>query len=72
MDFGGVLGGFWEAKIHDFRTSFDVFSMQNLECNLRAQTIEKIKQNERKMSAKSRGTHRREWQTTAGGTLKSF
>ena len=27
MDFGRVLGGVWEAKIIDFRTFFDVFSM---------------------------------------------
>mgnify|MGYP001337741063 CR=1 FL=1 len=27
MDFGRVLGGGWEAKILDFRTFFDVFSM---------------------------------------------
>ena len=27
MDFGTVLGGFWEAKIVDFRIFFDVFSM---------------------------------------------
>ena len=27
--FGRVLGGFWEAKILDFRTFFDVFSMIN-------------------------------------------
>ena len=26
MDFGRVLGGFWEAKILDFRTFCDVFS----------------------------------------------
>ena len=24
MDFGWILGGFWEAKIHDFRNFFDV------------------------------------------------
>ena len=27
MDFERVLGGFWEAKILDFRTFFDVFSI---------------------------------------------
>ena len=27
MGLGGVLGGVWEAKILDFRTFFDVFSM---------------------------------------------
>ena len=26
MDFGRVLGRFWESKILDFRTFFDVFS----------------------------------------------
>ena len=26
MDFEWVLGGFWEAKIHDFRIFFIVFS----------------------------------------------
>ena len=40
-DFGGVLEGFWEAKRVDFRTFFDVFSMQNLDCNLEGQKIEK-------------------------------
>ena len=35
--FGRVLGGFWEAKILDFRTFFAVFSMQNFECNLEGQ-----------------------------------
>ena len=34
MDFGWVSGGFWEAKIDDFRTFFIIFSMQNLECKL--------------------------------------
>ena len=28
IDFGRVWGGFWEAKIIDFRTFFDVFSKQ--------------------------------------------
>ena len=41
MDFGRVLGGVWEAKTLDFRTFFDVFSMQNLDCNLEGQKIEK-------------------------------
>ena len=41
FDFGRVLGGFWEAKILDFRTFFAVFSMQNFECNLEGQKIEK-------------------------------
>ena len=33
-DFGKVLGGVWEPKTIDFRTLFDVFSMQNFDCNL--------------------------------------
>ena len=41
MDFGWVLGGFWEAKILDFRTFFFIFSMQSLKCNLEGQKIEK-------------------------------
>ena len=41
MDFGRVLGGFWEAEILDFRTFFVIFSMQNFECNLEGQKIEK-------------------------------
>ena len=41
IDFGWILGGFWEAKIIDFRTFFIIFSMQNLECNLEGQKIEK-------------------------------
>ena len=41
LDFKGVWGGFWETKNIDFRTFFDVFSMQNLECNLEEQKIEK-------------------------------
>ena len=40
-DFGRVWGGFWEAEILDFRTFFDIFSLQNLECNLEGQKIEK-------------------------------
>ena len=36
-----VLEGVWEAKILDFRTFFNVFSMQSLECNLVRQKIEK-------------------------------
>ena len=36
-DFGKIL----EAKILDFRIFFDVFSMQNLECKLEGQQIEK-------------------------------
>ena len=39
--FGRVLGGVWEAKILDFRFFFVIFSMQNLECNLEGQKIEK-------------------------------
>ena len=41
MGFGEVLGGFWEAKILDFRTFFVMFSMLNFECNLERQKIEK-------------------------------
>ena len=41
MDFGRVWGVFWEAKIFDFRIFFLIFSMQNLECNLEGQKIEK-------------------------------
>ena len=45
MDFGSVLGVFWEGfekpKILDFRIFFDVFSMESLECNLEGQNIEK-------------------------------
>ena len=33
-DFGRVLGGVWGTKILDFRSLFDVFSMQNFDCNL--------------------------------------
>ena len=35
------MGGFWEAKILDFRTFFVIFSMQNLECNSEGQKIKK-------------------------------
>ena len=45
-DFGRVLGAFWEAKILDFLTFFVIFSMQNLECNLEGQKIEKNSQQE--------------------------
>ena len=41
IDFGRILGGFWEGKILDFRTFFVIFSMQNLACNLEGQKIEK-------------------------------
>ena len=45
IDFGRVLGGFWEgfweAKIIDFRTFFAIFSMPNFDCNLEGQKIEK-------------------------------
>ena len=41
MVFGRVLGGVWKAKILDFRTFVDVFSMQNFDCNLEGQKIEK-------------------------------
>ena len=36
-----VLEGFWEAKILDFCTFFDVFSMQNLDRNLEGQKSKK-------------------------------
>ena len=36
-----IWGPFWEAKIDDFRTFFDVFSKKNLECKLGRQKIEK-------------------------------
>ena len=39
MDFGRVWGGFWEAKIINFRTFFDVFSKQNLKHVLEVQKI---------------------------------
>ena len=35
------MGGAWEAQTIDFHTFFDVFSMQNLDCNLEGQKIEK-------------------------------
>ena len=35
------MGGVWEPKTIDFRTLFDVFSMQNFDCNLEGQKIEK-------------------------------
>ena len=42
MFFGtSILDGFWETKILDFHTFFIIFSMQNLECNLEGQNIEK-------------------------------
>ena len=41
VDFGWIWGGFWEAKILDFRTFFVIFSMQILECKLEGQNIEK-------------------------------
>ena len=34
IDFGWVLGRFWEAKIIDFRTFVIICSMQTLECKL--------------------------------------
>ena len=43
MDFGRVLGGFWEAKIDDFRTFFDVFSKSFLK---RVSEDEKMHQDE--------------------------
>ena len=35
------MGRFGEAQILDFLIFFDIFSMQNLECNLEGQKIEK-------------------------------
>ena len=35
------MGGVWEAKTIDFHAFFDVFSTQNLDCNLERQKIEK-------------------------------
>ena len=46
MDFGRVLERFGEAKILDFRNLLDVFSYQNLECNLEGQKFEKNCQQE--------------------------
>ena len=41
MDFGKVLGGFWEAQILDFRIFFDVFSKHFSNNFLEGQKIEK-------------------------------
>ena len=41
MDFGRVLGRFWEAKILDFRAFFDVFSKHLFDDFLEGQKIEK-------------------------------
>ena len=41
MDFGRVLGGVWEAKILDFRTFFDVFSMSFFKRASEGEKIEK-------------------------------
>ena len=41
MDFGRVLGGFWEVKNLDFRIFFDVVSMLKLEGVLRTQKLRK-------------------------------
>ena len=41
MDFGRVLGEFWEAKILDFRIFFDVFSKHFSNIILEGQKIEK-------------------------------
>ena len=43
LDFDRILGRVWEAKIIDFRTFFDVFSMSFFK---RASEGEKIDQNE--------------------------
>ena len=60
MDFGRVLGGFWEAKILDFRTFFDVFSMSFFE---RGSEGEKIGQDEptRRRMNKFGGGFRHPW-----------
>ena len=39
--FGRILGEFGEVKILDFRCFFVIVSMQNFECNLEGQKIEK-------------------------------
>ena len=41
MDFGKVLGRFWEAKILDFRTLFDDFSKQIWKSVAEGQMIDK-------------------------------
>ena len=53
------MGGVWEAKTIDFRTFFDVFSMQNLDCNLEGQKIEKKKATKSHFSAS--------WRRVSGG-----
>ena len=51
IDFGWTLGGFWGAKILDFRTFFDVFSKHFFNSFLEGQKIAK------KGPKKPRGTH---------------
>ena len=41
MDFGRVLGRFWETKILDFRIFFDVFSMSFFKRGSEGEKIEK-------------------------------
>ena len=41
MDLGKILGRFWEAKIIDFRTFFDVFSKHFSSNVLESKKIEK-------------------------------
>ena len=41
MDFGKVLGRFWEAKILDFRAFFDIFSKHFFNNFFEGQKIEK-------------------------------
>ena len=42
MDFGRVLGGFWEAKIPNFRIFFNIFSMQNFESIWKVKKLQKM------------------------------
>ena len=44
MDFGRVLGGFWEVKNLDFRTFFDVVSMLNFERCFESKNLRKKRQ----------------------------
>ena len=41
IDFGRILGGFWETKNLNFRTFFVIFSKQILEDVLEGEKIEK-------------------------------
>ena len=44
MDFGRVLGGFWEVKNHDFRTFFDVFLKFKFERRFDSKNLRKKRQ----------------------------